>query len=111
MKKGENMLPFRKILCPTDFSDVSYQALDIAIQLAKDFEAELCVLHVAAPVGSELGVTAYGAAGYAPVIPYDAAELDDESVAIAKTRLSDLIASRVPIGVKARGVSRICSSS
>jgi nucleotide-binding universal stress UspA family protein len=101
---GEIMLPFRKILCPTDFSDISYQALDAAIQLAKDFHAELCVLHVAPPLGSELGVAAYGAAGYAPVIPSDAAELDEESVSDAKARLSELIAARVPEGVKARGL-------
>jgi len=98
------MLPFRKILCPTDFSDISYQALDAAIQLAKDFHAELCVLHVAAPLGNELGFATYGAAGYAPVIPSDVGEMDEESVSDAKTRLSELIAARVPEGVSARGL-------
>jgi len=100
------MLPFRKILCPTDFSDVSYRALDAAIHLAKDFDAELYVLHVAALVGSEFGIAAYGAGGYGPIVPSD-----DESIAIARKRLSELIAARVPKDVKAHGLTRIGNAS
>lgn len=89
------MLPFRKILCPTDFSDGAYPALDTMIQLAKDFHAELSVLHVVVPVFNELGVAAYSGAGYAPIIPCDTVELDDENMSIAKTRLA---ASGVRLG-------------
>ena len=37
---------FKKILCPTDGSDHAYKALDIAIDLAKNYNAELVLLHV-----------------------------------------------------------------
>jgi len=37
---------FNKILCPTDGSDHAYKALDLAIDLAKKYDAELVLLHV-----------------------------------------------------------------
>ncbi len=37
---------FNKILCPTDGSDHAYKALDLAIDLAKKYDAELVILHV-----------------------------------------------------------------
>ena len=37
---------FKKILCPTDGSDHSLKALDLAIDLAKKYDAALIVLHV-----------------------------------------------------------------
>jgi nucleotide-binding universal stress UspA family protein len=40
------MLPLRKILCPIDFSKPSYEALEVAIELASNFSAELCMVHV-----------------------------------------------------------------
>ena len=42
---------FHKILCPTDGSDHAYKALDLAIDMAKKYDAELLILHV--PNGSE----------------------------------------------------------
>ncbi len=44
------MLPIKRILCPTDFSEPSYAALKIAAELAGHFKAALDVLHVTAPV-------------------------------------------------------------
>lgn len=44
------MLPFKKILCPTDFSEPSYHALKIAVELARNFGAALGVIHVIPPV-------------------------------------------------------------
>jgi len=44
------MLPFRKIVAPTDFSDPSYQALQRAGELAERFSAELLLVHVVAPM-------------------------------------------------------------
>ncbi|MBK6911792.1 MAG: universal stress protein [bacterium] len=44
------MLSFRKILCPTDFSDPSFRALATADELARRYQAELHVLHVVLPV-------------------------------------------------------------
>jgi nucleotide-binding universal stress UspA family protein len=39
------MLPFRKILCPTDFSEPALTALKRAEELARHFGAELIVAH------------------------------------------------------------------
>jgi nucleotide-binding universal stress UspA family protein len=44
------MLPIKNILCPTDFSEPSYEALSVANELATHFGAELYLLHVVAPV-------------------------------------------------------------
>jgi universal stress protein A len=43
------MLPFKRILCPTDFSTTSYDALNAAAELALFFQAELTVMHVVPP--------------------------------------------------------------
>jgi nucleotide-binding universal stress UspA family protein len=43
------MLPVRIILHPTDFSDNARQAFALACGLARDYKAELIVLHVLAP--------------------------------------------------------------
>jgi nucleotide-binding universal stress UspA family protein len=96
------MLPFRKILCPTDFSDLSRQALEVAIQLAQEFGAEVCLLHVVAPCSSGIGIDPYGAGGY-----YDTTRFDKENLELAETRLSELIAAHVPENVKAHGLTRL----
>jgi len=44
------MLPIAKMVCPTDFSEPSYEALKAANELALHFSAELVVVHVVAPV-------------------------------------------------------------
>lgn len=43
------MLPIRKILCPTDFSDSARPAFELARALARDYRAALVVVHVAPP--------------------------------------------------------------
>ncbi len=48
------MLPFKKILCPTDFSEPALTALKRAEELARHFSAELLVLHVIPPVPGHL---------------------------------------------------------
>lgn len=47
------MLPFKKILCPTDFSKPSLTALQDAGELALHFTAELLVIHVIPPVPAQ----------------------------------------------------------
>jgi nucleotide-binding universal stress UspA family protein len=44
------MKNIKKILCPTDFSEPSYQAVETASDLAETFSAELILLHVVSPV-------------------------------------------------------------
>ncbi len=46
------MLPFKRILCPTDFSEPAFTALKRAEELARHFAAELIVAHVIPPVPS-----------------------------------------------------------
>ena len=46
------MLPFKKILCPTDFTEPSYEALRVANELALHFSAELLLIHVVNPIDS-----------------------------------------------------------
>jgi len=43
------LLPLRKILCPTDFSDASHEALEAAEELARTFTAELILIHAIPP--------------------------------------------------------------
>ena len=40
------MKPIKRILCATDFSDCSFQALDYAIDFVQRMEARLEVVHV-----------------------------------------------------------------
>jgi nucleotide-binding universal stress UspA family protein len=44
------MLPFKRILCPTDFSEPALTALKRAEELARHFAAELIVAHVIPPL-------------------------------------------------------------
>ena len=44
------MLPVKKIICPTDFSEPSYEALKTAVEMADHFSAELVVVHVVTPI-------------------------------------------------------------
>jgi len=62
------MLPIRTILHPTDFSEQSEYALRLACALARDHDARLILLHVAAPP-----VAVYGGDFLipAPEIPHD----------------------------------------
>jgi CPA2 family monovalent cation:H+ antiporter-2 len=39
-------LPFKRVLCPVDFSDSSLAALELALSLAQEGDAELTILHV-----------------------------------------------------------------
>jgi len=48
------MLPLKKILCPTDFSDPSNEALKIANELARHFSSEVILLHVVRPMSSSV---------------------------------------------------------
>ena len=51
-------LPYRKVLCPIDFDDNSMEALDAAVQIARQDNATLFVLHVV-PMVVAPGLPAY----------------------------------------------------
>lgn len=44
------MLPVKRIFCPTDFSEPSYEALKVADEMALHFSAELLLIHVVKPI-------------------------------------------------------------
>jgi nucleotide-binding universal stress UspA family protein len=88
------MLPFKKILAPTDFSEPSYAALEHAIELASHFDAELWLLHVMPflPASSPNLVVAVRAV---TDVASDAERLDE-----AMRRLQEAAISRVPPSLK-----------
>jgi nucleotide-binding universal stress UspA family protein len=44
------MLPIKKIICSTDFSDPSYEGLKAAVEIADHFTAELILFHAVSPM-------------------------------------------------------------
>jgi universal stress protein A len=89
------MLPFEKILCPTDFSEPSYGALKAANELALHFSSELLVIHVVAPVPL---VPA------APTVPvtFNIPEYQQELEISSRKTLEDLVKKRVPEKIRVR---------
>jgi nucleotide-binding universal stress UspA family protein len=83
------MLSFKRILCPTDYSDPSYEALDKASELAVHFNAELGVLHVVPAIAEE----------FVPG-PSAASEYNRVWLAAAREQVCDVIDEHVPKGVK-----------
>jgi nucleotide-binding universal stress UspA family protein len=91
------VLPIRKILCPTDFSEPSYEALQSAIELASYFHAELCVAHVMSPVPPVVPSPAY--------LPLQEAEAYSQELREdAEKRLRDIIKHRIPSELVAQSV-------
>ena len=46
------MLRIHTVLCPVDFSEPSYKALQVAVEMASHFKAELLLAHFVAPATS-----------------------------------------------------------
>jgi nucleotide-binding universal stress UspA family protein len=93
------MLPIRRILAPTDFSDRSLPAIQLAVELARHFSAELVTAHVMTPV-----MTAGPAvAGQSPM-NYDVYR--EALVGDSRQRLDELTAKIVPAEVSCRSEVR-----
>jgi len=61
------MIPFKRILWPTDFSEPSFEALEAAIELTAAFCSELYLLHVIPPIpvaGEPEGPTSFDVSLY-----------------------------------------------
>jgi universal stress protein A len=87
------VIELRKILVPTDFSESARRALDYGLSFARDYKAELILLHVveAVPVG------------YASdLFPVPVAEMYQEVSAFARSELAKLAAEASAQGVTAR---------
>jgi nucleotide-binding universal stress UspA family protein len=90
------MLPLKRILCPTDFSEPSYAALNAAIEFAQYFRAELNWLHVVAPV--PIIATPAEAAGVGgPAVP--SSDLGGEMLRGAQTMIAEAAHDRIPSAV------------
>jgi len=91
------MLPLKKILCPTDFSDPSFEAMEVAAELAMHFSSELIVIHVVAPI---------------PAIPtermipaaFNIEEYQQAMEASSMKILEEHIEKKLPEGISVRGM-------
>ena len=84
------MLPFKKILCPTDFSEPGCAGVKAAGELASRFSAELILIHVVGPIpaiDTPAGMSSFDVAAYQR-------ELSGSAEAFLAERMAD-----VPEGV------------
>jgi nucleotide-binding universal stress UspA family protein len=89
------MLPIKNILCPTDFSDPSYEALKAADELAVHFGATLHIVNVVplvpiveAPIGVESA-------------SFNVASYQQELEGQAQKSLKNLVEQKISLGVAA----------
>jgi len=94
------MLPITKILCPTDFSEPSYKALEIANELAKHFNAEIILIHILSPVFVYPAATVSpGFSKASEITDVDRDEMAYKSLSMTmKEKVSDSIKARTIIG-------------
>jgi len=88
------MLPLKKIVCPTDFSEPAAEGLKIATELATQFSAEMLLVHVVTPLPVMHG-------GVAPTgfhIPAVLEELEES----AKKSLKEIRREKLPAEIQAR---------
>ena len=61
------MLPFKRILCPTDFSEPARHAIAAAGEMAERFSAELILMHVVGAIpalDTPAGISSFDVAAY-----------------------------------------------
>ena len=90
-------MPIKQILVPVDFSEVSMQALDYAVELSKGFDADVAAVFVVEPLYYAAPPTAYGAATQVAMLLDDQRKLGREQLA----KLAEKMAKR---GVKCRTI-------
>jgi nucleotide-binding universal stress UspA family protein len=88
------MLPIKKIVCPTDFSEPSFKGIQAASELAQHFSAELILVSVVTPV-YPIG---------APGVPasYKVGEYHEEMVDYATRSLEETEKEKIPEGVSTK---------
>ncbi len=116
------MFSIQKIICPIDFSEHSYDALKIAVEMARQFSSEVILLHVITPIPS-CTAAAVSEAGAAPQFDLaeclrkeEAARKDSGTgraaafdpveylAAAAKQSLDKVLSESVPDAVQSRSV-------
>jgi universal stress protein A len=88
------MLPIKRILCPTDFTTASAQALETAAELAEHFGATLYVVHAVHPLPA--------GGGSARLEAFDIVGYEKELVEAARNRLRGFTSAISPIAVQLR---------
>lgn len=91
------MLPFSRILSPTDFSAASLQALDRAVEVATAFHAELLLAHVVEPIPAVTPDFGYG---------FDVTTFESGVYSGNEERLREVSAARIPAGIRSRSLLR-----
>jgi nucleotide-binding universal stress UspA family protein len=90
------MLPIKKIISPTDFSELSDLGLKAAMEMAEHFSAELLVVHVVAPL-SAAAASAAPAAHYLP-------EVMESIRNNAETSLKAMMEEKVPNTLRSKSI-------
>jgi nucleotide-binding universal stress UspA family protein len=89
------MLPLKRILVPTDFSEPAQEAFQAAVELAQHFSAQLLMVHIVPPVPVP----------YQPLVSpapaFDITAYLQELVKISKETLQNYVTEHVPQGVPA----------
>lgn len=93
------LMPIQKILCPTDFSDPSDQALKVALELASFFKAKFCLAHIIPEVPRPAWVVE-NLEQYAS----EMADYEEELHRCAQQKLHEMLERVVPKGVEAYSV-------
>lgn len=91
------MISFRKIICPTDFSEASLEGVKAGNSIADTFSSELILVHIVSPilpVVAPVGVSE----------SYDISGYNKEMRSSAMQSISDLADKMISEGITAKGV-------
>ena len=92
--------PISKILCPTDFSDPSLEAIKAAVELAKHFDAQLLLVHIvpAIPRPVWAGRLFEDRGAFEP----DLSEYEDALRTCAQQKLYEVVKQHLPSTLESR---------
>ncbi|MCI0486715.1 MAG: universal stress protein [Blastocatellia bacterium] len=98
------LLPIKKILSPTDFSDPSYEALKIASELALNFNARLYLAHIVPEIPHPYWAIQFpdGREAYEPGL----SEYEEALHARALEKLEEVIRERLPKEIESHAIVR-----
>jgi nucleotide-binding universal stress UspA family protein len=96
------MLPIKRILCPTDFSGPSYEALKYGIELASHFGAEICLVYVM----QEVPRPTWALQLYSDpeVYEMEIAEYEEALHVNAQRKVNEVIEQRLPKDTSSRAI-------
>jgi nucleotide-binding universal stress UspA family protein len=86
------MRPINRILCPVDLSDVSRQAIDRAVLMARWYTATITALHVTNPI--VIPSTDFTVVGYGPAVA-----LTEDEITEARQRVVECCSAAKPIDI------------